>query len=260
MEAWLERGNKIVQLSRSADALIEDHFNVREADAKNLERRQREGVHPKDLLKTKTVAAGRYTLSVLVPSVVDGKSIVGRAPVGGGQLVYIASPSPALNAHIAKADNLDFLLSELGEGPVYIDEWSHGLGAPPGVMRVVVDMGLMPFVLQLLFLLAFYVWHTRGYPHRELSPSPRARSTREQIGTLGHLYQHVLRPDEILTRTRREALQRMARVLRTSPDALSSGQAKLSEPDRAAARVILAQTEPHALLTSAQKFCEERTR
>ena len=58
-----------------------------------------------------------------------GKAIVAcEYRIGQGRLVVVGAPTPALNGMIGEAQNLDFLLSLIGKGPVILDDWMHGLG------------------------------------------------------------------------------------------------------------------------------------
>ena len=144
----------------------------------------------------------------------DSQAAAGQQRVGAGRLIVVASPSPALNHGLVDAANVDMVLDLVGDGPVLIDEWSHGVGRGGSVVGLIRKLGLMPVVAQAAFAVLLYVWSTLGHRHDEEPAPPRRRSTAEQIVTLGHLYSQVLSPAETGQRVRHEVLRRFAGSLR----------------------------------------------
>ncbi len=103
----------------------------------------------------------------------DAREVVaGEYRVGKGKLVVVGSTTPALNQSLGDVANLDFLLTEIGNGPVIFDEWSHGIGRQATVMGFLRDVGLLPVLIQLVFVMILYVWSTSGLQGNEEAPAP----------------------------------------------------------------------------------------
>jgi len=137
--------------------------------------------------------------------------------IGKGKLVLIGAPTPTLNGTISQEGNLDFLLSVVGNGPVIMDEWSHGIGHEATVIGFIRSAGLLPVVLQLAFLVLLYIWSTSGHARYDDNPRIRQRSSIEQIETLGYLYSQSLSRDLTFERVYAEVQRRLADALRCQP-------------------------------------------
>lgn len=155
--------------------------------------------------------------------------------IGRGRIVVIRAPSPALNRALVWSDNAAILLALAGNGPVLLDEWSHGQARDDSVMGMIYQVGLWPVLAQAIAALLLYVWSTLGY--RRIDPAQTARrpSSRDQIRTLGFLYSRSLRPGNAATRVHTEVLSRVAGAARCSP---SQVQARLASSNPEAAQKL----------------------
>ena len=102
----------------------------------------------------------------------EGPVVAGEDRVGEGKLVIVGSTTPALNHSLGNVGNLEFLLTEIGNGPVIFDEWSHGIGRQATVMGFLRDVGLIPVLIQLAFVLLLYVRSTSGLRRDADTPAP----------------------------------------------------------------------------------------
>lgn len=170
----------------------------------------------------------------------------GQMRVGRGRLIVIGAPTPILNNSLLENDNLEIVLSLIGKGPVIIDEWSHGIGHGGTIMDMLRRIGLLPVLLQLVFVIALYTWSTRGHRPQEIDVPPRLRSSVEQIETLGHLYSQSLKAEAAHTLVTQAVLKRMAGALRCRPTDVEKRAAQLPPVLAAKAQEIsdaLRQTE-----------------
>ncbi|HEY1684660.1 MAG TPA: DUF4350 domain-containing protein [Tepidisphaeraceae bacterium] len=154
--------------------------------------------------------------------------VAAQLRIGRGKLIIVGAPEPALNGMLDKGNNLDFLLSVVGNGPVLLDEWSHGLGKEPTIMGLLHEVGLLPLLFQLAGIVILYVWSTSGFARRDYTAHARRRSGAEQIQTLGFLYERSFNQEMTRERITAEVKQRIASALRCAPEDLSktAGQIK----------------------------------
>ncbi len=166
-------------------------------------------IHHPQLLKTEATTvwqplAGRWPDSVLI----------GVQRVGRGRLVIVASPTPVLNGMIEQRANLDVILALIGDGPVWFDEWSHGIGHSGTIIGIIKSMGMLPVLFQIAFVMVLYVWSTLGHRRPDVQRVVRKRSSIEQVVTLGHLYDQSMPPAETARRVGIEVRRRIAAALR----------------------------------------------
>jgi hypothetical protein len=174
------------------------------------------------------------------PLAEDRSAIVaGSQRVGSGQLVVIASSTPILNSVLAEEDNLDIVLELIGSGPVWFDEWSHGIGHGGTMLGQLARLGLFPVMMQVIVVVALMVWRTSGSRRVEDQPAPRNRSTIEQVVTLGHLYGHTLELHAITQRTHHEVRRRFAAALGTPLHLLDRRLERLEGPAATTARELI---------------------
>jgi Domain of unknown function (DUF4350) len=133
--------------------------------------------------------------------------------LGSGKIILVGAPTPALNELIGQRDNLDFVLDLVGNGPVLIDEYSHGIARDPTVIAFLHDAGLLPAVIQIAFIAMLYVWSTTGHPPRAARGFDRRRSSAEQVHTLGFLYSRTLNPAAAAERVKAEVKRRLSNAL-----------------------------------------------
>jgi hypothetical protein len=148
-------------------------------------------------------------------------------PVGRGKLIVIGAPTPVLNGFIGQRGNLDVILSLIGDGPVIFDEWSHGIGHDVTVIGFIHDVGLLPLLVQLVFIVLLYVWSTSGHRRNDPPPSVRQRSSIEQIQTLGYLYSRSFDCDTTFKQVHMEVRRRLSEAMRCQPAELTARSASL---------------------------------
>jgi len=157
----------------------------------------------------------------------QGGVVAAELAYGAGRLIVVGAPTPALNSGLELGGNLEWVLDLVGQGPVLLDEWSHGIGHQDTLIGCIREIGLTPVLAQLLFVLALYLWSTRGHRRPDRPEPSRSRSIAEQIETLGYLYRQALSRGEAVRRVRREVLRRLAEALRCSPEDVEAGRAKV---------------------------------
>ena len=171
---WVQQGNTVVQFSRTETALmrrldIRTKEPARRADATDVQDAEQRDVDPADLPGTVSVAdaAGpngfrlrlRSPMSFLdrphdpawTPlardTTKDHAIVAAEYRVGRGRAVFVGAPTPALNGDLGAAQDLDFLLAAAGNGPVLLDEFSHGIGHGATVIGFLLDAGLLPLIV-----------------------------------------------------------------------------------------------------------------
>lgn len=225
---WVHEGNRLVMLSRELPdlPLVDDESPPaiplkRQVEPLELEQRQQRGDyryvdHELDFVETimPVRQAKLARLGLLVPggiAVVDNHGysalvIIDDTPVaaefnwGAGKVVLVADPTPALNYALAQGDNLDFMLDALGDGDVYFDEYSLGLGRSESTLDWIRKFGLVPLLLQALLaliLLGRSAERDFGTAEAKLRPAVAAE---EQIDILAGIYDKTLIEQELYRR------------------------------------------------------------
>lgn len=267
LKEWIAAGNTVVQLTRAHTGLMGE-LGIARADggrpggpAPDIEKQQAKGLAPdklrcpvaeaawtpagRELVAGRGGAAG--PLMLRAPSgfeaghatwrplaTVRGATVAAELRHGDGRLVVVGAPTPALNGAVDQGANLELLLALAGDGPVILDEWSHGIGHEGTIIGLIRQFGLMPVLVQVVFVLALYIWSTCGHRRPDLDELTRRRATADQIETLGYLYSQTLSSADTVARVEREVVRRVAGALRCSPEALESGNVRLG-PDTAQA-------------------------
>ncbi|MEM8736989.1 MAG: DUF4350 domain-containing protein [Planctomycetota bacterium] len=286
---WVARGNTLIQITRRRTAVMRE-LGVAFASggstgldpeggwAEKLEQQQLKGAAP-DVLNTWTVPAfwrsaeadvGPGNRLVLLeaprPFAVDGppgwepRLWNGREAHGGeiahgqGRVIFVGSPSPALNHGLPRQDNLAWMLELLGRDTVVFDEWAHGIGHGGTVLETLAYFGLVPLLLQAPVWLLFYRWAFAG---RRRLPSgvgdAGAEANRDAIDTLARLYHHAWPAAEKRRRVYDEVVHRFADACRCPPDQLETRLR--GRRDHAAERALSLLGEAHALATSERPRC-----
>lgn len=129
--------------------------------------------------------------------------------VGRGSITVIADPTPALNFALPREDNAEFLLSLLGGGAVYFDEYSLGLGQDDSTLDWIRRHGLVPLLLQAILVMYLLARSTDSvYEKAEQPAEPDQPPAGEQIRILAGLYDRTL-SDHELNRKRQQYADRM---------------------------------------------------
>lgn len=230
---WVEKGNRLLILSRDPPLEIRSHIGSPTGDVsgswggrgalKDFELQQAAGDYRSPLAEVGDPAIvqtgdGERTLFLLKPTFFKpassprlkvlaerGESAVAASlGVGQGSVVFFGDPTPRQNFAVAKEDNAEFLLSLVGHGTVYFDEYALGLGHEDSMMDWLKRAGLVPFLVQgmvVLYLLA------RSSDTDFATPTPApvddaGANAEKQIAILGALYEQTLSDAEIQERRR----------------------------------------------------------
>ncbi|MCP4660585.1 MAG: hypothetical protein GY856_34730 [bacterium] len=138
--------------------------------------------------------------------VAGGGALLGRVPVGRGEVFLLACPELFQNAHLGEADHLALLEALAGTGrTVYFDETVHGLGRPASLPDELRRWGFGPALALALTAALAAAW--RGA--RRLGPAEDdRRETRSEavdmVDSLGRLYRRALRRGDALRLYHRE--------------------------------------------------------
>lgn len=269
---WMTQGNTVIQFTRSQTDLM-DRLGIKadtQPDSKAvtaLQTAETSGDAPDKLpagnetgtlatLATPSADAAGLSLTlpmtladaakgvpfkVLARPALDKKKILAAEyRVGLGRLIVVGAPTPALNHMIPQRQNLEFILSLVGNKPVWFDEWSHGIGHNATVIGFLKEAGLIPLLLQVAFVVGLYVWSTSG---RSATGgryrAPRGRVAVEQISTLGYLYARSLELPVTFTRVNAEAQRRLATAFRCKPTELRTAVDRAASPWKERGRQLL---------------------
>ncbi len=283
LHQWMEAGNRVVQLAVAPTELM-DEVGMPHAPAdaglhaiwSSIGAQLRTGKQPSELLGLPLKYAWTDAAHELLPQLAQtaapplvlhqqwtlpGQSAEGYRPlavlgqqtagaawqqVGAGDLIVITSPTPALNNGLPEGGNLDLLLALVEDRPIYIDEWSHGLGAGGTVLGALTELGLGPALWQIAFWLTLYAWSTVA-PRRPLPPqAPRTRSSAEQVLSLAAAYAQTLTPADFLTRAREQTQRRLAQAWRCPFEQVREQAQRHPHQRRARLTLALLQELDHA--------------
>lgn len=268
--AWISKGNTVIQYSRAYTRLmgqlkIKATTQPFQSEFADIEQFQRDGVPPDqadfDATTAKIIFPAGWELSMWQPMRLNPPAtnpfwktlarstnrrpgvVAAQIRIGKGKLIVVCAPEPALNGMLGSANNLDFLLSIVGNGPVILDEWSHGLGKEPTIMGLIHEVGLFPLLFQIAGIVLLYIWSTAGYARRDYHQNRRRRSSAEQIQTLGYLYERSFNSEITRQRIDTEVRRRLSSALRCSPQDLPVSLKNVSNEIRDKTQRLLSQLE-----------------
>jgi len=140
----------------------------------------------------------------------DDKSVVARIAAGAGDVIVFGVPEALDNQYLAS--NLPFLVALAGGARrVYFDETIHGMAAGEGMLALLKEWKLGPFLLLLLIVTATIFW--RGGARIGV-PDDEFRDTRSEaidlVGSLGALYDRSMTKGEALAAYHRELTRAVA--------------------------------------------------
>lgn len=285
---WVAQGNTLIQMTRARTAVMQElgvefaptQWPGIDADgqwATELQEQQLKGVAPQDLDMWQTPALWRSAeeasgpdnrlvwLNAPQPFALDGpegwqprlwnggEAHGGELPHGQGRIIFVGSPSPALNHFLGDHDNLPWLTELLGDDVVVFDEWAHGVGHGGTIIETLMHFGLLPFVLQIPVWLLVYRWSTAGRRFTVDRQPRRRRSSQEQIDTLGRLLDQGWSLDEKQRRVYDEVLHRLGEACRCDAGRVES--LLQSRKTQAAERGVELITQARSLATSVRPRC-----
>lgn len=126
--------------------------------------------------------------------------LLGRWPVGRGEVFVMSCPEIFRNDRLAHGDHLALLEALAGAGrPVYFDEYVHGLQTSSGVMELFRSWGLGPLVILSALAAAIYFWRAtaRIGPEEDDHRETRTEAV-EFVDSLAQLYNRALSRVEAL--------------------------------------------------------------
>ncbi|MDH5638739.1 MAG: DUF4350 domain-containing protein [Nitrospinota bacterium] len=191
-------------------------------------------LHEPTVLKTQEDGRAKATVSTK-----DGP-VAFETKHGMGRIIVVGDPSPVLNGWIAKGGNLEFAMGFLDDGPVYFDEWSHGVGYGGSIMGLIIIYGLAPAIFQIAFALALFLFSGRGEDIPDLPEEKETLSGVDQVRALGRLYSKSMKPDEARKRVMQELMLRAHEVLGFPPGEIREAALRAPEAKRIRAEKILA--------------------
>jgi hypothetical protein len=278
LKDWISQGNTLIQFSRGQTPLMQDYGLTIPKPVASLEDIQIAEAHgkpqtevPSERENVRWIASpnGKGVIplpeplylefsssAVLVPAAGQeqwhplatknkDEWVAAMRTVGKGRLIVVGTPTPILNGTLGSAGNMEFVLALTGASEagakhtVLFDEWLHGLGHERTIIGFIQEVGLLPVLLQLFFVVALYVWATSGASQIVAPDAKRRRSSSEQIDTLGHLYRQAMKPDLAFARVYAEVRGRLAGVLRCTPAGIEQSLDKAPPQVAARARMIL---------------------
>ncbi|HVR40217.1 MAG TPA: hypothetical protein VMU84_14070, partial [Thermoanaerobaculia bacterium] len=151
---------------------------------------------------------------------IDGNPVISRAVIGEGELLFIAAPELLANKHVK--NNLALLTALAGrERHIYFDEVPHGLRSDAGVIELLKDWRLGPFLLLLLVITATAFWrHNKSVG----PPANDFRDTRSEsvdlVASLGALFDRNISNSEAILRYHHELTRAVAAQTGLRGDAL----------------------------------------
>lgn len=140
----------------------------------------------------------------------DDKSVVARIADGAGDVIVFGVPEALDNQYLAA--NLPFLVALTGGARrVYFDETIHGMATGEGMLALLKEWRLGPFLLLLLIVTATIFW--RGGARIGV-PDDEFRDTRSEaidlVASLGALYDRSMTKGEALAAYHRELTRAVA--------------------------------------------------
>jgi hypothetical protein len=145
-----------------------------------------------------------------------GPALISR-PLGRGQVISLADGGALANAHLAEGDNGIFAanLAALTQGPIWFDEYHHGVREQPTLAGVLFRPPLLWATLQALLALALFA-HAASRRFGAVIPlraAPRYRASAEYVAALAALYQRAGAKSAVLDRLAQGFRREMARAL-----------------------------------------------
>jgi hypothetical protein len=251
---WISKGNTVVQYTRHYSNLMAalklaattrpfepncDHIEEAESEGVSPEQTDFDQVHARinsmpgaqlamwQPMKLTAPTTNPFWKTLARTSDQRDAVVAAQLRIGKGKFIIVGAPEPAMNGMLDQSNNLDFLLQLVGNGPVLLDEWSHGLGKEPTIMGLLHEAGLLPLLFQLGGLVILYVWSTAGFARRDHTTHARRRSGAEQIQTLGFLYERSFNREMTRERIIAEVKQRISSALRCAPEDLNKNATQI---------------------------------
>jgi hypothetical protein len=157
-------------------------------------------------------------------------AVIARQTIGAGELILIAAPEMFANGVLANGSHLALLEQLAGaKRPVYFDEFVHGLAGDAGVIAMLKDWNLGPFLLLLLVIGAAIFWRGgRAVGEREDDHRETRSDAIDLVASLGALYDRSMTDGEALELYHRELTRAVAASTGLRGDALHKRVADLT--------------------------------
>lgn len=125
---------------------------------------------------------------------------VARERIGRGDLIVVSDPDLFVNSQLRTGNHLPLLVALAGAArPVFFDETVHGLGTGEGVLNLLKEWRLGPFLLLLAAIGVLVLWRgsARVGPPEDAYRDVRSDAV-DLVHSLGALYQHSMTDAEAL--------------------------------------------------------------
>lgn len=205
--AWLRRGGRMVLAIGGTYGALDTRGTTAKRATKVFPIWS--GIDAIELPEGRTLAGDVVLHNAHTLFALDGKPAVSRIRIGDGELILLAAPELFTNEHVAK--NLALLVALAGGRPAYFDEVVHGLRSDAGVLELLKEWRLGPFLLLVLVVLATLFWRRGravGPPENEFRD--RRSEAVDLVASLGALYDRSMSNDEAIARYHHELTRAVA--------------------------------------------------
>ena len=164
----------------------------------------------------------------------DGRRpvLISRA-VGRGQVIALADSSALANRHLAERDNVILAanLAALAGGPIYFDEYHHGMRERRSLAALLFRPPALWVTLQVLLVAAllFHAASRRFGPVIPLRTVPRYRASVEYVAAMATLYQRAGARAVVLDRLAAGFRREVGRALGLPPGAPAEQIGRMAE-------------------------------
>jgi hypothetical protein len=162
--------------------------------------------------------------------IAGNETVMARQAIGAGDVILFAAPEVFTNAHLANATNLELLAALAGaKRPVYFDEYVHGLAGDSGLIAMLKEWNLGPFLLLLLVIAGVVFWRGgRAVGKREDDHRETRSDAVDLVASLGALYDRSMLPGEALALYHHELTRAVAAQTRLRGEPLHKRVAELT--------------------------------
>lgn len=163
---------------------------------------------------------------------IDGTDpVIARQEIGRGDLLLVAAPELFTNGELAKGNHLALLDAIAARRPVYFDEVVHGLISDAGMIGLMRDWNLGPFLAVMLLAGVMVFWRGgRAVGAREDDFRDTRSDAIDLVSSLGALYDRSMTPGEAIAVYHYELTRAVAAhtglrgdALKTRVDAMTGG-------------------------------------
>lgn len=195
------------------------------------------------------VAGAARSTTLLALDGPNGRPVGVRVDVGRGAVIALASASMFSNADLASQGGgvlfARLVREEAPRGPILFDEYHLGVGERRSMMRYLRQIGGTAIVVQLLLLVALFVWRSGArFGAPKIDPAPEPAGTASYVGGVAALYAKAGDPQGAARIVVRRALARISSFHRLGTiDPVRMADLLEARKNRAAAEAVRMLTE-----------------